>query len=260
MQLDHTYVVCAYGDSPYLRECLDSLKAQTRPSVILLTTSTPSPYLEQMAREYDAGYVVRRGKSSIGADWNFGLSQVKTPYATIAHQDDTYAPQYGEWVMAQLTAYSDSLICHTRYQEKIGDRITADTVNLKIKNLMSRFVNLFAPRCRWLRSRVLALGDFVGCPSVSYHLENLKDFTFDDSLHVTLDWDGWRRIFRRKGRICYVKQCAMTHRLHEGAETSAAIADHTRQQEDLLMFERFWPKPIARFLAKRYQKSLETKK
>ena len=125
---------------------------------------------------------------------------------------------------------------------------------------MSRFVNLFAPRCRWLRSRVLALGDFVGCPSVSYHLTNLKDFTFDDSLHVTLDWDGWRRIFQRKGRICYVKQCAMTHRLHEGAETSAAIADHSRQQEDLLMFQRFWPKPIAGFLAKRYQKSLETKK
>ena len=188
------------------------------------------------------------------------MSQVKTPYATIAHQDDTYAPQYGEWVMEQLTAYPDSLICHTRYQEKIGHRVTADTVNLKIKNAMSRFVNLFAPRCRWLRSRVLALGDFVGCPSVSYHLTNLKDFTFDDSLHVTLDWDGWRRIFQRKGRICYVKQCAMTHRLHEGAETSAAIADHSRQQEDLLMFQRFWPKPIAGFLAKRYQKSLKTKK
>lgn len=65
MQPDHTYVVCAYGDSPYLRECLDSLKAQTRPSAILMTTSTPSPYLEQMAREYGAKYMVRQGKAPL---------------------------------------------------------------------------------------------------------------------------------------------------------------------------------------------------
>ena len=36
----HTFAICAYGDSPYLTECLDSLLRQTVKSTILLATST----------------------------------------------------------------------------------------------------------------------------------------------------------------------------------------------------------------------------
>ena len=38
----HTFVVCAYKESPYLEECIKSLLAQTVRSEILITTSTPN--------------------------------------------------------------------------------------------------------------------------------------------------------------------------------------------------------------------------
>ena len=39
---DHTFAVCAYGESPYLEECVRSLLDQNVKSRILIATSTPN--------------------------------------------------------------------------------------------------------------------------------------------------------------------------------------------------------------------------
>ena len=39
----HTFVICAYGESPYLEACIRSLLSQTEKSRILCATSTPGP-------------------------------------------------------------------------------------------------------------------------------------------------------------------------------------------------------------------------
>lgn len=57
---NHTYVVCAYGDSPFLSECLDSLNAQSVSSNISIATSTPSKYIEELATKYNCALYVRR--------------------------------------------------------------------------------------------------------------------------------------------------------------------------------------------------------
>jgi hypothetical protein len=46
----------------------------------------------------------------------------------------------------------------------------------------------------------------------------------------------------------YDKHILMHHRIHEASTTSSLIRDHTRTQEDLMMLERFWPRPIARLI------------
>ena len=45
MRYKHVFAVCAYKDSPYLEQCIRSLKAQTVPSHIIICTSTPSSYM-----------------------------------------------------------------------------------------------------------------------------------------------------------------------------------------------------------------------
>ena len=50
MQNNHTFVICAYGDSKYLEECIHSLKKQTLKSQLILYTSTPSEYIEQICQ------------------------------------------------------------------------------------------------------------------------------------------------------------------------------------------------------------------
>lgn len=49
MSHKHVYAIPAYGDSPYLESCIKSLKEQKVASPVILCTSTPSPFLADMA-------------------------------------------------------------------------------------------------------------------------------------------------------------------------------------------------------------------
>ncbi|MBP3700831.1 MAG: glycosyltransferase family 2 protein, partial [Lachnospiraceae bacterium] len=68
---NHTFAVCAYKDSPYLEECIRSLTEQEVPTNIILCTSTPSPYIQGLADQYEIPVYVREGKSDIQDDGNF---------------------------------------------------------------------------------------------------------------------------------------------------------------------------------------------
>ena len=53
---DHTFAICAYKESPYLEECIKSLKNQTIKSNILIATSTPNDYIKGIADKYAIPY------------------------------------------------------------------------------------------------------------------------------------------------------------------------------------------------------------
>lgn len=249
----HTYVICAYKESPYLEACIRSLVNQTVQSNIILYTSTPNQYIKSLTNRYNIDMYSKKG-GSIGKDWNNALSFVNTPYVTIAHQDDIYNENYTEQIMSHFEKYPDSLIAYSDYAEltEVGYRV--NTMNLKIKRLMLHTMQLF-PKWHFWRKLILGLGNPISCPAVSYQLSNLSDFKFDEKMRVSLDWFAWYQINQYKGRFTYIPTVLMLHRIHEDSETTNTINDHTRSKEDLFMYELFWPKFIARLLMKFYQKS-----
>ena len=89
--LRHAFVVPAYGQSPYLRDCLASLRAQTRPSPIVISTSTPSRWLADQAAEFGATLVEHGPNRGIGHDWNQAIAaseQLVDEFATwLEHPD-----------------------------------------------------------------------------------------------------------------------------------------------------------------------------
>ena len=95
----HSFVVCAYGRSPYLQECVESLVRQTKKSRILIATSTPNEMITAVAEQYNLRVIVNPRKCGIAVDWNFALRQTDTRLVTIAHQDDVYEPAYTEKVL-----------------------------------------------------------------------------------------------------------------------------------------------------------------
>ena len=50
---DHTFAICAYKESPYLEECVESLKNQEQQSNILMVTSTPNEYIKKISQKYN---------------------------------------------------------------------------------------------------------------------------------------------------------------------------------------------------------------
>ena len=82
--MDHTFVICAYKESPFLEECIQSLLRQTIKSHILISTSTPNSYLDAVSQKYQIPIYVNDIAGGIAEDWNFGMNKAETPFVTIA--------------------------------------------------------------------------------------------------------------------------------------------------------------------------------
>ena len=111
----HTFVVCAYKESPYLENCLKSLKNQTVKSSIIMTTSTPNVFIKSLAEKYEVPLWIREGKSDIRDDWNFAYNKANSKYVTIAHQDDVYHEDYVKCLLDKVSNHQNGLMYFSDY-------------------------------------------------------------------------------------------------------------------------------------------------
>lgn len=247
---DHTFVLCAYGESPYLEECLSSLKNQTTQTNILIATSTPNDHVKAIASNSSIPLFVNPSGPGIASDWNFAISCATTPLVTIAHQDDTYAPSYAERALEGLSRARRPLIFFTNYGEiRNGEEIDENGLLSIKRRLLSPMIKAdgISDSTRTKR-RILSLGSSICCPSVTLNLPILPSPPFHTEMKSNLDWDAWERFSRLDGSFVYDSEILMHHRIHEGSETSALIKDNTRTHEDLEMLKRFWPSPVAHLI------------
>lgn len=263
---DHTFVVCAYGESPYLRDCVASLAAQNVKTRLVIATTTPNNWIKGVSEEFSIHLFVNDGQPGIAHDWNSALSHAVTPLVTIAHQDDIYGEDYAEAALAFCNRSEKPLLFFSDYGEirmgasSIESGVVADdTRMLRIKRLMLAPLKL---ERRWgskrWRRRLMSLGSPICCPSVTYCLPNLPSPVFREGMRGGLDWDAWERISKLEGDFIYAPEVLMHHRIHEGSETSKLIKDDIRSKEDYEMFCRFWPRPLARLLNVLYGFSLRS--
>jgi glycosyltransferase involved in cell wall biosynthesis len=257
---NHSFAIVAYKDSPYLPDCLDSLKAQTVKSEIYITTSTPSLYIAETAKKYGVKVFTTEQGKGIAHDWNFGLSIAKTKYVTLAHQDDLYNSNYAELCTKAAEKFNDTLICFTGYTEIVDDKERSSTLMLTAKKIMNF---MFMPFKKNIKTRgwkkfSQSFGTAIPCPSVMYNKKTLHDFAFSGKYKVSLDWDAWLRMSEMEGRFVYVPKMLSKHRIHKASATTEGIQGNVRQQEDFEIYCRIWPKFIAKLLSKFYAGSYKS--
>lgn len=254
--VDHTFAVPAYGESPYLESCLDSLRGQSIPSRILITTSTPSSFLRKIAERHGVPLLVNPERSGIGPDWTFAYNAAKTNFVTLAHQDDLYDPRYTELCLEAAIRHPDALIVFTDSAEQVENHVSLRSRNLAVKRCIARAFfggGGRALRSAWLKKRFISLGNPIMCPSVLYHRTLIGPFEFSRNLVYNLDWHAWLCLSGRKGSFVYLGRPLMKHRIHGNATLVTGTVGEERGIEDRIMFSLFWPKPLARVLAKTYQ-------
>lgn len=255
----HTFVICAYGESIYLEECIQSLLNQKKESKILIATSTPNKLILDMGMKYDIPVLINYHEKGLAGDWNFAYSCANTPLVTLAHQDDRYYENYTDDILAAAEKCRHPLILFTDYNELRNGKTVTDNRLLRVKRLLLSPLKLpILWKSRFIRRRILSIGSAICCPAVTLAKENLAGFSFKNNMKSNIDWQAWEELSRRKGEFAYTAKAGMEHRIHQESTTSELIEENGRREEDLYMFRKFWPGWVAKMIEKVYQKSEES--
>ena len=254
---DHTFVIPAYMESPYLDACIKSLIGQSVKSKVIITTSTPSVYLEKMADQYNIAYHINdTGARGIANDWNFAFSKAETKLVTIAHQDDIYESNYTEVVTNAIkrNELKQILIAFTNYSDLVNGGSKKVSLNAIVKQtLLLPFAFSKVIQHSIIKKMILLFGDPICCPSVTLNLAELgSDFKFSQSYTCALDWYAWYQLALRRGAFMYIDQKLVRHRIHAGSETTNQIVNGLRQKEELELFKLMWGKRISKLIARVY--------
>lgn len=261
---DHTFAICAYKESPYMEECINSLIHQSKQSNVIICTSTPNNHIMQLAKKYNLRLYVNDKTGGISKDWNFAYATAQTSLVTLAHQDDIYEADYAKNIIEQLNLSGDTQIAFTDYYEiQNGVRVDSKSfLNLRVKKIMLAPLRIRAFQSNiWIRRRILSFGNPIGCPTVTYVKPNLPEMIFQSEFGSNLDWMAWESLSKRAGRYLYIPKTLVGHRMYDGSTTVRMInTDRTRTREDLEMLKRFWPDPVAEVLCKLYSQSQKQRK
>ena len=258
---DHSFAVCAYKESPYLENCIQSLLNQTVSSNIFISTSTPNQYIQSLAQKHHLHMIVNDGIRGIGGDWNYAYDHSDTALVTIAHQDDIYDPDYTKEMLASINRAKDPILYFCDYNELRNQEIIHSNSLLKIKRKILAPLKL---SCFWnspfIRRRILSFGNPICCPSVTLVKSRLGTSPFTSDYLSNIDWQLWEKMSVQSGAFVYNPTPLMCHRIHQESTTSELIENDKRTEEDYAMFCRFWPASIAKLLTHYYSKGQNSNK
>jgi glycosyltransferase involved in cell wall biosynthesis len=249
----HSFLIPAFGHSPFLEECLHSLVNQTVRTNLIISTSTPFDGLYGLAEKFGALVYVHSPNLGIAHDWNMGLSKINTDWVTVAHQDDIYLPTFTEKVLSVVRNKPDVELIFTDYAELLDGGVRTGTVLLIIKKLLLElgFCGRNEIKTTLSKMNCLRFGCPIPCPSVTFR-GGKRDNLFNTRYRVNMDWAAWLEKAIRPGSFVWIKEILMQHRIHRASETSEGIAQGYRATEDLELLSRIWPRPIARLIAGTY--------
>lgn len=254
----HTFVVLAYKESSYLEECIKSVLNQKYSSKVVIATSTPNEYIQNIADKYSLEVKVNfnPGKG-IGYDFDFAVSCGETNLTTVAHQDDIYDYEYSNLIVKAYKENINSLIIFSDYYEIRSEGNVYSNTNLRIKRflLLPMRIKMLA-NTRFGKRLGLRFGNIICCPAVTFVKDNIKtNDIFKCDFVCNVDWYAWEKLSLKKGKFSYVNKTLMGHRVHEESTTTEIINERIRTKEDLAMFQKFWPNSLARIINNFYVKA-----
>lgn len=257
--MKHAFVVCAYKESKYLDDCVKSLKQQSVKSPIFISTSTPNRVIEKVAKKYNVKLLINKETKGHVNDFCFAYNSVDAKYVTLCHQDDVYLRDFGKLTIKKMDRSKKPIIAFTDYNELRNNIIVKKNKLLVIKRLIN-FPLIFFKKSKKIRLLTLSVGNAICSPTLTYCKDIVSVPIVETDFKSNIDWISYIDFARMKGEFIYINKQLLSRRIHEESLTTSVIANSIKQDEDLKIFRMFWPKPIANFLFKIYNKSEKSNK
>ena len=254
---DLTMVVCTYKECQYLEESIQSIVNQTVKPKILISTSTPNEFVEDIAQKYNIEIRVNPDGGQI-KDYNFAMKQADTKLVMLAHQDEILDNHFVEESLKALNYSKDPIISFTDYIEMHDDVVDEEQSSMvKIKKAL-----LWPTKIKWLagtwvgKRLTLCMGDPITHPSVICVADKMPEEIFREEFKASMDWDLWERLSNVKGSFVYVDKILLQHRMNDDNQTAVLLrTTNDRYNNEYAIFCRFWIKPIAKLLMHFYSRA-----
>lgn len=223
-----TVIVPVYKVERYLRQCVDSILAQTYRNLRVILVDDGSPdncgaICDDYARQDSRVLSLHKPNSGVSAARNFGLQYVQGEYLTFCDSDDCYAP---DWIETLVTACeaTGADVCignHTKLLEdgSCSDSSRHETGTEVLDGVDSRqnyiFHKLLTPSHGWevcfrlFRTEIICREKIRFCETCGNYGEDLS-FTLTYMLHanrvVSLERRGY--LYRvRSGSMMNTSAC-----------------------------------------------------
>ena len=122
-----TVVIPVYNIEPYIKECLDSVRAQTYRNLEILavndgSTDQSGALLEVAAFEDERVVVLDKPNGGLSDARNYGILHAHGEYICFIDGDDTIAPDYAELLYDAVKDGADIAVCDMEYVYGDGHR------------------------------------------------------------------------------------------------------------------------------------------
>jgi glycosyltransferase involved in cell wall biosynthesis len=226
-------IIPAYNASPYIKETLDSVFAQTYSNyevIIVNDGSTDTDALESILAPYMSRviYITQENRGLAGAR-NTGLRAASGEFVALLDADDLWLPDY---LSAQVRFLADHPDIDLVYCNAIffGDSVYAG------KEYMAAFPSHGDATASAIISRRCHV--FV---SVTARRQALLTVGFDESLRSCEDFDCWVRFALAGYKIGYHHKVLVRYRKHKASLSSNATAMAEFNMRVLTKCLSYWP-------------------
>jgi glycosyltransferase involved in cell wall biosynthesis len=230
-------MIPAYGESPYLRQTLESAVKYLPTDVPITVIEDPSQGvdLEKLVKDFPrVQYVRNSSRLGIGGNFNKSIELSSGIFTQICGSDDLFI---------------DNPLSNFDSQNLINTEIAVIGLDIEVVNEKSRIVKTIPDQVkRALRPKLkqisifdnkkifsnLMLGDWLYFPAILWKTEVIKQIKFDSTFHTAMDLDIFIRLIDNENKIAFIKNKVLGYRRHDQSASSLYAKSIGRFDEEFL--------------------------
>ena len=230
-------MIPAYGESPYLRQTLESAVKFLPTEIPITVIEDPSQGvdLEKLVKDFPrVQYVRNSSRLGIGGNFNKSIELSSGIFTQICGSDDLFI---------------DNPLSNFDSQNLINAEIAVIGLDIEVINEKSRIVKTIPDQVkRALRPKLkqisifenkkifsnLMLGDWLYFPAILWKTEVIKQIKFDSTFHTAMDLDIFIRLIDNENKIAFIKNQVLGYRRHDQSASSLYAKSIGRFDEEFL--------------------------
>jgi glycosyltransferase involved in cell wall biosynthesis len=228
-------MIPAYGESPYLRQTLESLIKNLPMQIPITVIEDPSSgsNIQDVVKEFSrVQYVINSERLGIGGNFNKAIELSTGVFTQILGSDDILLNNPLNAFINEAIARSDiSAIC-----------LDVDVINIngKIVKPMQDFIKGFIRpsfNCAGIFQnefffKRLMLGDWMYFPAILWKTDTIKSIRFETNFHTAMDLDIFIRLLKEDKKIAFINTKAVGYRRHDQSASSLYAKSIGRFEEE----------------------------